>query len=308
MILNCGEALIDMLPCTSREGVACFAPHAGGSVFNTAIALGRLGGPSGFFSGISNDMFGEMLAQALAASNVDSSFAARSNRPTTLAFVRLVDGQATYSFNDENTAGRMLGADDIPDLPDHVGAMFFGGISLMVTPCAATYEAMLSRYAPTRVTMIDPNIRPDFITDDAAYRARIDRMLAKADLVKLSDEDLRWLLGDGDPRVLAGEVLRRGPVAVFVTEGARGAFARTSETTAEMAANPVVVADTVGAGDTFNAGVLAALADREKLTKRGIAALTSDDLTAALALGVGSAAVTVSRAGADPPWRRELDI
>ena len=125
MILSCGEALIDMLPRQSTGGEAAFAPYAGGAVFNTAIALGRLGAPSGFLSGLSTDLFGEILTDSLTASKVDSSLAIRSARPTTLAFVKLVDGQASYAFYDENTAGRMIRPEDMPALPDNVGTVFF---------------------------------------------------------------------------------------------------------------------------------------------------------------------------------------
>ncbi len=114
MILCCGEALIDMLPRETTKGEQAFAPYAGGSVFNTAIALGRLGAPTGFLSGISTDLFGQILDETLAASKVDASLAIRSNRPTTLAFVTLTDGHAQYAFYDENTAGRMISVDDLP--------------------------------------------------------------------------------------------------------------------------------------------------------------------------------------------------
>src|SRR5690606_40141719 len=122
-----------------------FQPFAGGSVFNTAIALGRLDIPTGFFSGISSDFFGEMLRDNLARSNVDYSFAAISDRPTTLAFVRLIDGQARYAFYDENTAGRMLSEDDIPKLDDTIQAMLFGCISLISEPCGHIYETLMMR-------------------------------------------------------------------------------------------------------------------------------------------------------------------
>ena len=131
MILSCGEALIDMLPRQTSAGEDAFAPYPGGAVFNTAIALGRLGAPSGFFCGLSRDLFGEILQQALAASHVDSSHAVLSDRPTTLAFVKLVEGQASYAFYDENTALRMMTPTDLPDLPDDISALFLGGISLV---------------------------------------------------------------------------------------------------------------------------------------------------------------------------------
>lgn len=307
MILSCGEALIDMLPRTSTAGEACFAPYAGGAVFNTAIALGRLDAPSAFFSGVSTDMLGEILADTLAASKVDTSLLARSDRPTTVAFVKLVNGQATYAFYDEATAGRMLSEDQLPALPDAVSTLFFGGISLVNDPAAATYEALQAREAPARVIMIDPNIRPGFIAGkEETYRARIGRMVARADIVKLSDEDLHWLEGAGDLTALARGILTRGPKVVFITEGAAGARAVTATQDRFVAARKVTVADTVGAGDTFNAGALAALHEAGALTKARIAALSDAELDAALTLGTRAAAVTVSRAGANPPWREEL--
>ncbi|NCM96587.1 MAG: carbohydrate kinase [Rhodobacterales bacterium] len=306
MILCCGEALIDMLPRTTTLGEPAFAPHAGGAVFNTAIALGRLGAPTGFFSGLSTDLMGEILTTTLTASKVDTSLAARSNRPTTLAFVKLVNGQATYAFYDENTAGRLLSPADLPTLPARVNTLFFGGISLVNDPAAATYEALQARESGTRVTMIDPNIRPGFITDQAPYRARLSRMMARADIVKLSDEDLHWLMGAGDLTRLARQIIATGPSLVFLTEGATGARAVTATQDRFVAAQKVTVADTVGAGDTFNAGVLAALHRAKALHKPALATLPDATLDAALTLGTRAAAVTVSRAGANPPWADEL--
>ncbi|MDJ0629925.1 MAG: carbohydrate kinase [Rhodobacter sp.] len=306
MILSCGEALIDMLPRTTAAGEDAFAPYPGGAVFNTAVALGRLGAPSGFFSGLSSDLFGEILTSALAASQVNAEHAVISDRPTTLAFVKLVDGQASYAFYDENTAGRMLRPDDLPTLPDDIGTLFFGGISLVVDPCGGAYEALMAREAPSRVTMIDPNIRPGFIVDEAAYRARIQRMVALADIVKLSDEDLHWLLGDGEIGALARGLLNKGPSIICITEGAKGARGFTAGGEVRVPAPRVDVADTVGAGDTFNAGVLAALHRAGVLTRPALQSLDDRVLTEALSLGVRAAAVTVSRAGANPPWAEEL--
>lgn len=306
MILCCGEALIDMLPRQATTGEAAFAPHAGGAVFNTAIALGRLGAPAGFFSGIAEDFMGQILADTLVASKVDTTYIRRAARPSTLAFVQLLDGQARYAFYDVGTAGRMLSEADLPDLSDSVSTLFFGGISLVGDPCGATYEALMLREAARRVTMIDPNIRPGFITDEGTYRARLSRMIAAADIVKLSDEDLHWLEGPGEIEPLARKILDRGPKLVLITEGAAGAHGFTADLSVFCPARKVTVADTVGAGDTFNAGALAALDRDGVLTKAALGALSADRLRAALDLGIAAAAVTVSRPGANPPWAHEL--
>ena len=306
MILCAGEALIDMLPRETSEGHAAFQPAAGGAVFNTAVALGRLGIPTGFFSGLSTDLFGEQLSETLAASGVNAGFSARSGRPTTLAFVTLTDGHASYAFYDENTAGRMLEPSDLPVLGDDVQAVFFGGISLAVEPCATAYEALMEREAETRVTMIDPNIRPGFIKDEAAYRRRVMNMIALADIVKLSDEDLLWLMGSGALSDHARTLRERGPAVVLVTEGSRGATGYSQGSPVFVAARSARVVDTVGAGDTFNAGILAALHDRGLLSKDVVGTIAAEDLEAAIDFGVRAAAVTVSRAGANPPTRAEL--
>ncbi|RMD94972.1 MAG: carbohydrate kinase [Alphaproteobacteria bacterium] len=309
MILCCGEALIDMLPRKTVAGEDAFAPYPGGAVFNTAIALGRLGARAGFFSGLSRDLFGRRLTAALDEAGVDHGLAALSDRPTTLAFVTLEDGQARYAFYDENTAGRMLGEGDLPPLGEDVSALFFGGISLVAEPCGSAYEALMLRAAKDgRLTMIDPNIRPGFITDESAYRARLARLLAVADIVKLSDEDLRWLEGAGEVADLAGAVMARGPRLVLVTEGADGARAVTAGGTVRVPAERVEVVDTVGAGDTFNAGVLAGLEREGLLSREALARAGEEALARAVALGIRAAAVTVSRAGANPPWAAELGL
>jgi fructokinase len=301
MILCCGEALIDMLPRQTAAGESAFAPLAGGSVFNTAVALGRLDAPVQFFSGLSSDLFGDVLRDQLSASGVDSSPAHIADRPTTLAFVTLTDGHASYAFYDENTAGRMLSADDLPDT--QADALFFGGISLVVEPCGAAYEAMMLREAPKRLTMIDPNIRPSFITDEASYRARLTRMLGVADIIKTSDEDLEWITGNTDAAALLNST---GAKVILLTKGGDGVSVVTPNGTIHVPAQKATVVDTVGAGDTFSAGFMAQLHKSGHLTKDTITTATEADLRAAAAFGAKVAAITVSRAGANPPWTSEL--
>jgi fructokinase len=316
LILCCGEALVDMIPGQTADGAACYVPHAGGAVFNTALALGRLGAPTGFLSGVSRDAFGRLLEGTLAEASVNLSRIVRADRPATLAFVELTDGKASYAFYDEGTAGRMLALSDLAPLGPEVGALFFGGISLVVEPAAATYQALMAREGAARPVMVDPNIRPGFIAPGAAearYRARLSGMIAAADMLKLSDEDLHWLLGPGDTLTLARSLLApeaagQGPRIVFVTEGEKGATAVTRRGDRHRRAERVTVADTVGAGDTFNAGVLAALSAAGALTREGLARVGDGLLDQALDLAVRAAAITVSRPGANPPWQRELAL
>lgn len=305
MILCCGEALIDMLPRETNSGDAAFAPYPGGAVFNTAIGLGRLGVQTGFFCPLSDDLFGQRLRDALEASNVDHALCPAVDRPCTLAFVTLTGGQARYAFYDTGTALRDMALSELPTLDGDVTALFFGGISLVGDPCGEGF-ATLCADAGDRVVMLDPNIRPGFIRDEATYRARMDAMLSRADIVKVSDEDLHWLMGAGDVAELAQALRARGPSVVIVTEGAQGARAFHSGGVAHAAANRVDVVDTVGAGDTFNAGFLAALDEAGLLRRAALSDLSEEALRAALALGAQAAAVTVSRAGANPPRRNEL--
>ena len=306
MILCCGEALIDMLPREMADGETAFVPYVGGSIFNSAIALGRLGAPVSFFSGLSNDLFGKKLQNALAESRVDLRHARLSGRPTTLAFVTLDAGHASYVFYDENSAGRMLGEADLPALGDDVTALLFGGISLVAEPCGSTYETLMARESSRRVIMMDPNIRPLFIKNEARHRARLKRMTAMADIVKISEDDLDWLRGADSREKAARELLEAGTRLLVITGGDKGATAHWQGGSLQVEAVRVDAVDTVGAGDTFNAGLLAALHEAGRLTKERVAALTEDEIRAALSFAARVAAVTVSRAGANPPWRNEL--
>ena len=308
MILCCGEALIDMIPTPTLAGPEGFVPHVGGAIFNTAIALGRLGIPTGMLTGLSTDMFGVQLAAALTASHVDISRSVISNRPTTLAFVQLKDGQATYSFVDEGSAGRMLTPVDMPPLTADVSALYLGGISLASEPCADAYIALLKSEGSTRSVMIDPNIRPAFINDISAYRSRLEEAMRLVDIVKVSDEDLDWLV-PGPPslkdKVMA--LLELGPAAVILTQGAQGATGYLkSGAEVKVPAIRAKVVDTVGAGDTFNAGVLAQLFEAGKLTKTAVSDISPDTLQSAIEFGAKVAAITVTRAGANPPWANEI--
>jgi len=298
-----------MIPTPVKGGAGVgFVPHCGGAVFNTAVALGRLGAPVAMLTGLSRDMFGTQLAAALRESRVQSTHLIFSDRPTTLAFVRMVNGQARYHFYDENSAGRMVFAHQVPALPQSVRAMYFGGISLACEPCGEFYAAALEQHGKGRVVMIDPNVRPAFIADEARYRARLAGMVRQADIVKLSDEDMGWLFPQAASEAEAAALLlREGAAVVILTRGGSGATAFLSGgQRVESPPQPVKVVDTVGAGDSFSAAVLAKLHELDLLSKSRLRKISAPAVGAALSYGTQVAALTVGRAGCNPPWAHEL--
>lgn len=305
-ILCCGDALIDLLPRELPDGTPVLLPVTGGAIFNTAIALGRLGLSTRFLSALSTDMFGRRLEADLAEAGVDTALSMRSDRPTSLAFIELIDGNARYRFYDDGTAGRMLSEKDIPDLPDEVEVLHFGGLSLVKDPCAEAYETLLTRESPRRVISLDPNIRAAFVDDHTTHRARIERLIAKSDIVKVSDDDLAWIALDEPAQEVVARWIAGGTSIVVVTKGGQGASAFTAEGELTVNARKVNVIDTVGAGDGFNAGLLAGLHLQGRLTKSALPALDRKELSQALELGSEVASVIVSRQGANAPWRYEL--
>ncbi len=223
-------------------------------------------------TGLSNDFFGHQLADHIVESKADIFHVIQSDRPTTLAFVNLQAGQATYSFMDENSAGRMLREFDLPVISSNVSALFLGGISLACEPSAETYALLLQREAKDRVVMLDPNIRPQFINDIDRFRARLTAMIKRSDFVKVSDDDLNWLLPEAKPlQENAIVMLELGPSILIMTQGAEGVSAYSRDgTRLDVPALGANVVDTVGEGDTFNGGFLAELSKLNCLSKTHI--------------------------------------
>ncbi len=307
MIISCGEALIDFLPRRGADGATVYQPFPGGSPFNVAIALGRLSVAAGFFGGLSTDFFGTMLSDALATSGVDAEFAEVSERPSTLAFADLAGGEARYAFFDEGSAGRMLTDDDLPAFPKTVTALHFGSFSLAEEPCGSALETLMQREQRDCVISLDPNIRPSLIKNRDGYVARLNRMAVMSDIVRLSEDDLAWLAPDVPFAEIANRWLAHGTKVMVLTKGAAGAEALTKNgVSTSVPAITGDVVDTVGAGDTFTAAVLARLDQKTLLTKDGIAGLDEAAFADVLAFAARAAAITVSRAGADPPWLSEM--
>ncbi|MEV0120044.1 carbohydrate kinase [Streptomyces sp. NPDC050703] len=307
MIVVAGEALIDLVPREAsrapdgRAALPDLAPRLGGGPYNTAVALGRLGSPVAFCSRVSRDAFGEALLDGLRAAGVGLSQVQRGPEPTTLAVASIgEDGSAGYSFYVEGTADRLFTAPE--RLPDGVRAMSFGTCSLVLEPGASAYEELLRRAAASGVfTALDPNVRAALIPDADAYRARFTSWLPSVTLLKLSQEDAAWL--GGTPR----EWLSHGPAAVVVTRGGDGLSLYTRDgSELRVPGERVDVVDTIGAGDTVNAALLHGLAERGALSADALRGLDAGGWEAVLRLAARAAAITCSRAGAEPPYATEL--
>lgn len=300
MIVVAGEALIDLVP-RGPGALADLKPALGGGPYNTAVALGRLGSPTAFCSRTSDDAFGEALLDGLRRAGVEVSDVQRGPEPTTLAVATVdADGSAAYSFYVDGTADRLFTAPAA--LPAGTRAVSFGTCSLVLEPGASAYEKLMREAAAQGVfTALDPNIRTGLIPDADAYRARFREWLPSVTLLKLSAEDAEWL--GGTPR----EWLAAGPSAVVVTRGGEGLTVHTRDGAEySVPGEKVEVVDTIGAGDTVNAALLHGLAAQDALSPRALAALGPDGWRQLLRFAARAAAITCSRAGAEPPFAAEL--
>jgi fructokinase len=301
VIAVCGEALVDLVPSDASGRVYEALP--GGSPANTAVALSRLGVPTLMLARLSRDASGRLLREHLLSNGVDLSRAVSADEASSIALVRLAeDGSAEYRFLLEGTADWQWTADELSALPPSVVALHTGSLALARTPAV---EDFLGRARSSATVSLDPNLRPSLIDDLDATRAAVQRWLGLADVLKASTEDLALLYPGEDPVDVARRWARSGPALVVITCAADGAFAVTGDTLVRRPARPAVVIDTVGAGDTFTAGLLEHLHTARRLGGR-LPGLTTAELTAALDRGLQAAAVTVSRPGADPPWASEV--
>ena len=301
MLLSCGDALIDFLPTKSADGRDALVPVVGGSCLNVAIGIARLGAPAGFGGGISTDLFGRMIAEHAQASQVDLRYAARYSRPTTLAFVRTIDGEPYYAFYDEGTAARHWAyrRSSIPF--SEIEAIHVGSTTL-VYPGAQTLQMIEDARGLTTISF-DPNCRPNLVDDHAEYVHRMDQFATRSDIVRLSDSDFAFLYGaSGHHQGKAEALLAAGTSLFVVTRGVHGVQAWHGRAgTIEVATPRVDVVDTVGAGDSFQAALLFALRTMGRIGVSQLAGMSTDELCRALTFAVACAAVTCSRPGADLP-------
>jgi fructokinase len=301
VIAVAGEALFDLVVTPDGQVDA----RLGGAGYNTVRTLARLGRPATFLQRLSGDGFGRLLRGRLDAEGVVLGVPEPTAAPSTLAVADLdLAGVASYSFYLNGTAAAGLTYTDLlAALPRDVTAVHTGCLALMLEPSGSAIEQLLLNDAPPGVlVMLDPNCRPGAVTDQAAYRARIGRIAARATVVKASVEDLGYLYPGASPAEATAALLAAGPALVLVTDGPRPAMACTADGVLTAEVPDVPVADTIGAGDAFGGGFLA------WWTANGA---TIDDLkrpapvAEALRAAVAVAALTCTRPGADPPTLAE---
>ena len=298
-ILIAGEALTDIV--VDADGGR--REYPGGSPMNVAVALARLGHDAHLLTAIGEDPRGEAIRAHLDDSGVHlTPSSVGPGRTSTAEAVLDASGAATYTFDlawDPDPAG----------LPSDLDAVHTSSIAAVMEPGATTLAELL-RTARTAATIsYDPNARPTLMGEPADVRARIEENIALSDVVKASDEDVTWLYGTDDVEDVVSSWRDLGPSLTVLTRGGEGSVAFAGSGRVQVAPVPVEVVDTVGAGDTFSAGILDALADKDLLgadRREMLGAIPSDELAAVLRRAARLAAITVSRAGANPPWSREL--
>lgn len=307
MFLVCGEALFDVFIGSEADNALHLDARPGGSPFNVAIGLARLGQPVAFLSGLAKDMLGDRLARTLAHEGVDTGPCPRFDAPTTLGMIELdAAGVPRYAFYGNGAADRLLSAAQLPELGPELRAIHLGSYATVVEPVASTLEILVRRERERCLIAYDPNVRLNVEPSLERWRERADTLAGLAHLVKISDEDVHLLYGQPDEAALAARWLAAGAKLVVVTRGADGASAWNARGRADVPAPRVTTVDTVGAGDTFQAAMLTHLAETGRLAPDALAAMDADALARLLTFAARAAAITCSRRGADMPRRAEI--
>lgn len=308
MILVGGENLMDMIQIESRNENALFEAVPGGSPYNLAMAAGRQGVQVGYVTPISEDSNGDQLAANLLSSNV-RLLGPRVSAPTSLAMVNVEGGTPSYAFYREGTAERLITLDLLTkSLTSEVSIVHIGSLALIGGEDALVWEEFVIRAKENNVKVsLDPNVRPSLIAEPDLYRHRIKNLMSEVDILKLSDEDLLWLFNDSADE--ANALAELGAIAraevLILTRGSKGALIWHSGKWHEMSSHPVEkLCDTVGAGDTFMASVLAWLIKHEKLSKLALLELKAKkDL---MFYAAKAASLNCEKQGCNPPFENEL--
>ena len=300
-----GEALIDLVEEGDDEPRLA---RAGGSPYNVAIGLARLGRHAAFIGRLSHDPLGALLRRHAERSGVDLSLTVAAREATTIALVDLSAGVAEYTFGIEGTADFVFTDAELVTVPGRVDALHFGSLTSWTPPGDAAVLRLVAALRREQVPITyDPNVRPRLQTDRRSARTQVEASLALADLVKTSDEDLAYLYPSTPVEDIARDWLGHGPQVVVVTRGGDGASAHCARGEVRQPVRSVDMVDTVGAGDAFMTGLLDGLVARNQLSVDSLAALGPDELGALLDDAGWVAALTCARAGANPPRRAELE-
>jgi fructokinase len=289
-----GEALMDLIPVVGGDRV----PIVGGGPANTAKAVARLGYPTYFVGGISSGEYGRAVELELLRSGVDLSLVHRGDSPTALAIATINEaGLASYEFKLDSTVSFNFHSSWLPK--EDVEVIHIGSVATLLEPGASELFKWLSIKSATVV--FDPNVRPSIQGDREVYRNSVERWIDLAKIVKLSEDDFSWLYENSESEVITNW-LSRGTEIVVVTRAEKGLSAFTKEGRIDCPAAKVKLVDSVGAGDTIGAVIV------EGLLKYGLAGLKADVLRQVLERAAKAAGITCSRAGANPPWKEELDL
>ncbi|WP_299395982.1 carbohydrate kinase [Pelagibius sp.] len=306
MFVVCGEALYDVFTLEETDRGFTMDARIGGSPFNVAIGLARLGCDVAFCAGLSSDPLGRRLERHLEAEGVDTRYVVRKDNPTTLALVALGGGgEPHYSFYGHAAADRAVTSADLPTLPETVQAIHFGSFSLAVEPSGASFLE-LARHAAEKLVSFDPNIRLNVEPDAALWRQRTETFTQIAALVKVSVEDLNILFPEETPEGVIARWHANGVQLVVVTRGSEGALVSLRGEVFEVPGRRVETVDTVGAGDTYQAALLCGLERLGKASKAGLAALSMAECRRLVDFAGMAAAITCTRRGADMPHAAEV--
>jgi len=312
MYLVCGEALFDFFTQAAggRSSELEYKAIAGGSPFNVAVGLRRLGVESALFGGLSTDFLGERRRRIKKKESVSEQFPVAFDAPSTMAMVALDgNGHPRYSFRGEGCADRALRTEHLPALGTEVRGLHVGSFSLVVQPIGDTLLELVRRETGKRLISLDPNVRLNPQPDVELWRARVEELAQLADLIKVSDEDLQLLYPQTAPEQIIERWLGGRCQLVLMTRGAGGATAFSRQHGSfGVPARPVQVKDTVGAGDTFQAALLAWLTRAELDSPHGVASLSREEIESLLTYAVAAAAVTCSRTGPDMPHQHDVVV
>ena len=303
-----GEVITDMVP---AGGQGLFRAAPGGSPANVAVGLARLEVPVRLLARLSGDVLGRRLRRHLADNGVDLSCAVDASEPSSLAIVVLADdGSAEYDFRVDGTADWQWTDDELARALDDVVALHVGSLGLTTPPGGEVLRRLAARARVTATVTFDPNVRHLLMGSAEATMRIVDEVLAVADVVKASDEDLAWLTPDRSIADVAGDWVSRGPALVVVTRGGEGAYAVGAGAGAvHLPGIPVDVVDTVGAGDSFMGALVAGLHRRGLLgaaAREALRSLPPADIEMLVDEAIEVSAITCSRQGADPPTAAEI--